>query len=222
MSQPSCLVQFGRSGFVGRFTSSEPVARGERVIVRGSRGVELGVVLCEPEEKFTPSLATEGELLRIATSADEALIQSAPKREAEFLSVASSASEARGLPLTFVDAELTLDDHLILHGLAWGECDATPLFEELSTLFNLSVRLLDLSRAPVSVDPKQAEGCGKPGCGSQGGGCSSCSSESGEKSGCSSGSCSRGSVKSAEDMTAYFADLRKKMESAGLTRTPLH
>lgn len=218
----SCLVQFGRSGFVGRFSSAAALARGERVIVRGPRGVECGVVLCEPDEKFTPSLCTEGELLRVATSDDESHIAKFPARESELLSLASSTAAERGLPLTFVDAELTLDDHLILHGLAWDECDATPLFADLSARFNLSVRLLDLSRTQVAVDPKQTDGCGKPDCGSGSGGCSSCSSESGEQKGCSTGSCSRGSVKSSEELTAYFAELRQKMEAAGVSRTPLH
>ena len=103
--------------------------------------------------------------------------------------------------------------------------DATPLFEALSARFNLSVRLLDLSQTAVTKDPKQAaDGCGKPGCGTEGGGCSSCGTDSGgeSKGGCSTGSCSRGKVKSADDMTAYFTDLRQKMDAAGVTRTPLH
>jgi hypothetical protein len=219
--QPSCLVQFGRSGFVGRFASAAALARGERVVVRGPRGVEPGVVLCEPGERFAPSLSAEGELLRVATPEDDALTAAFPAREAELLAAATDAAAERGFPLTFVDAELTLDDRLILHGLAWDECDATPLFAELSARFNLSVRLLDLSRTPVAVDPKQQDGCGKPDCGSGSGGCSSCGTDGGEKKGCSTGSCSRNAVKSAEELTAYFADLREKMEAAGVTRTPL-
>jgi hypothetical protein len=79
--------------------------------------------------------------------------------------------------------------------------------------------LLDLSRPVTATDPPApAEaGCGKPGCGSGGGGCSSC----GTGGGCSTGSCSRGQVKSADDLTAYFTDLRQKMEAAGVARTPL-
>ena len=218
----SCLVQFGRSGFVGRFTAPAPVARGARVVVRGPRGVEVGVVLCEPGEKFAPALSTEGELLREATPDDESRAATFPAREAELLSRANREAEARGLPLTFVDAELTLDDHLILHGLAWDACDATPLFEALSARFGLSVRLLDLSQTAVTRDPKHAaDGCGKPDCGS-GGGCSSCGTGGESKGGCASGSCSRGKVKSADELTAYFADLRQKMDAAGATRTPLH
>jgi hypothetical protein len=219
---PSCLVQFGRSGFVGRFTAPAAVARGARVVVRGPRGVEVGVVLCAPGEKFAPALSTEGELLRVAAPDDEARAAAFPARETELLAHATEAATERNLPLTFVDAELTLDDRLILHGLAWGGCDATPLFEELSAQFGLSVRLLDLSQTAVTRDPKQApEGCGKPDCGS-GSGCSSCGTEGTSAGGCSSGGCSRGKVKSADELTSYFADLRRKMEAAGASRTPLH
>jgi hypothetical protein len=219
----SCLVQFGRSGFVGRFTAPAPIARGERVVVRGPRGVEVGVVLCEPGEKFAPALSTEGDLLRTATPDDESRVAGFAEREAVLLALAGSAAVERDLPLTFVDAELTLDDRLILHGLAWDACDATPLFDELSQRFGLTVRLLDLSQTPVTRDPKPAaDGCGKPDCGSSAGGCSSCGTGGESKGGCSTGGCSRGKVTSADELTAYFADLRQKMEAAGAGRTPLH
>jgi hypothetical protein len=184
------------------------------VIVRGPRGVEPGIVLCEPDGEFEPALSTEGELLRPPTPDDDARLTNFPAREAALLAEAAAAVRDRELPLEFVDAELTLDDHLILHGLAWDACDATPLFEELSGRFGLSVRLLDLSRTAVTRDPKPTtEGCGKPGCGSGEGGCSSCGT-GGATGGCSSGSCSRGSVKSAAELTAYFTDLRHKMDAA--------
>lgn len=227
---PSCLVQFGRSGFVGRFTApavvargARVVARGARVVVRGPRGVEVGAVLCAPGEKFVPSLSIEGELLRVAAPDDEARAATFPARETELLAHATWVATERNLPLTFVDAELTLDDHLILHGLAWDACDATPLFEELSARFGLSVRLLDLSQTAVTRDPESAPtGCGKPDCGSGSGGCSSCGTEGESTGGCSSGGCSRGKVKSADELTSYFADLRRKMDAAGADRTPLH
>lgn len=210
----STLVQFGKLGFVGRFAADGPLARDARVVVRSPRGVECGVVLCEPGARFAPAFTVEGELLRPAAPEDETRAAGFASREGELLEAANAAATGRGLPLTFIDAELTLDDHLILHGLAWGACDATPLFEELSARFGLAVRLLDLSQTGVARDPAPA-GCGKPGCGSEGGGCSSCGTE---KGGCSTGSCSRGKVKSADELTAYFADLRQKMEA---TRTPL-
>lgn len=218
----ACLVQFGRSGFVGRFAAVAAPARGARVVVRSPRGAEIGLVLCEAGEQFAPSLPAEGELLRAATPDDEAVAATFPARESELLALATESAAGRGLPLTFVDAELTLDDRLILHGLAWGACDATPLFDDLSARSGLSVRLLDLSRTPVARDPQPApEGCGKPDCGSGAGGCSSCGTGE-SKGGCSSGACSRGAAKSADELTAYFADLRRKMDATGADRTPLH
>jgi hypothetical protein len=203
------LVQYGRGGFVGRFAASEAFARGSRVVVRGPRGTELGTVLCAADG---PTF--DGDALREATAADA----TSPEREAELLRAASAESEARGLPVALVDAELTLDGALILHGLAWAACDADPLFANLSARFGLSVRFFDLG-APVPKDaPEPATGCGKPGCGTESGGCSSC----GTGGGCSTGSCSRGAVKSADELTAYFADLRTKMEATRVTRTPLH
>jgi hypothetical protein len=225
MSQFSLLVQFGRSGFVGRFVACVPHGRGSRVVVRGPRGTEFGTVLCEPQSQFAPAMTTEGEVLREATDADCATASQFPAREAELLAVANNRAAERGLPITFIDAELTLDSCAILHGLAWDICDATPLFDELGTQFGLAVRWLDLSRTPVANDkPQHTEhaSCGKPGCGTSGGGCSSCGTDnSGESKGCATGSCSRGKVKSADELTAYFADLRQKMETASTTRTPL-
>lgn len=134
------------------------------------------------------------------------------------LAAATTRGEELELPLAFVDVEVTLDGVAILHALAWGECDATALLDDLSGCCGFTVRLLDLSRGP-KLEAPAAPGCGKPGCGSESGGCSSCGTGGG---GCSTGSCSRKAVKSADELTAYFGDLRQKMEDAGMVRTPLN
>jgi hypothetical protein len=193
---PHYLIQYGRPGFVGRFASESALARGDRVVIRGPRGVECGAVLVAPER---PAATEDGAVLRAATPADEAEVARLDARTQVLLADASACGSA--LPLAFIDVEATLDGTAILHVLPWGECNATALLDELAARHGFVVRLLDLSRAPAAKDPT---GCGKPGCG------------------CSTGSCSRGSVKSAEELTAYFADLRRKMEDADLARTPLN
>ncbi len=208
---PAYLIQFGRPGFVGRFRSVSPLTRGERVVVRGLRGTELGEVLLPVE-----GIGEDGEALRAATRDDETQATQSEARGQDLLAAASEQATALGLPLVFVDVEMTLDGMAILHALPWDACDATSLLEELSSRFGFSVRLLDLSRTPTVKDEPSQGGCGKPGCGTEsGGGCST-------GGGCSSGSCSKGSVKSADELTAHFADLRRKMEAAGLARTPLN
>src|SRR5262249_31111795 len=119
------------------------------------------------------------------------------------------AAESRGLPLLFLDGEILLDGrNAILQAVHWADCDATPLFEELSHRHGLLVKLADLTTTP------KAGGC--PTCGAEKPGCESCGT-----GGCSSGSCSRGSVKSADDLTAYFAGLRRQMETT-TARVSLH
>jgi hypothetical protein len=215
------LVQYGRPAFVGRFRLSEQAAcgvatRGDRVVIRGPRGLEIGTVLCEPAERFRQDGDDAGEILRHATLADQAAAERCEALGSDILAAADAAS----LPISFVDVEVSLDGTAaILHGLPWGECDASPLFARLSDRFGLAVRFLDLSRSSTAPEPPEPAhaGCGKPGCGSESGGCSSCDTGGG----CSTGSCSRGKVKSADELTAYFADLRRKMEAEVLSRTPL-
>jgi hypothetical protein len=212
------LIQYGRPGFVGRFRSAVALARGARVVVRGPRGSEFGEVLVSLSDA-----SAEGDVLRVATADDDAEEAARAARGQELLAASCAAAEDSGLPLAFVDVEVTLDGCAILHALAWDACDATALLDDLAGRFGLAVRLLDLSRAPAEPHAEPAEkGCGKPGCGTGSGGCSSGSCSSGTGGGCSSGSCSRGSVKSADELTAQFAELRRKMEAAGVVRTPLN
>jgi len=159
------LVQYGKPGFVGRFRSADRHARGDRVVVAGPRGTEPGTVLCEPADRFTAS--DDGDLLREGEPADE---RAAADRDAHghaVLLAAQSGTDERGLPLGFIDVEVMLDGAVILHAVSWAECDASPLFEELSAHFRCAIRLLDLSRSPTASDPPEpATSCGKPGCGS--------------------------------------------------------
>jgi hypothetical protein len=219
MSADGYLVQYGRSAFVGRFaaTAGLRVSRGDRVVVRTPRGVELGEVLCGADDRFASRLdpAAGGDLLRPAGPDDAA---AAAHLEETAHSLLASA-EAAGLPVAFLDVEVMLDGSVaVLHALPWGPCDAGPLLAGLSERFGLAVRLLDVSRTPTATDPQEKTyTCGKPDCGSGPGGCSSC----GTGGGCSTGGCSRGAAKTADELTSYFADLRSRMEQAA-GRTPLH
>lgn len=200
------LVQYGLGAFLGRFRSEEALVREQRVVLQTTRGLELGSVLdvCRTET-FGPL----GEVVRSAHADDERLASEGQARVRTLLADAQHGAEQAGLPLLFLDGECLLDGTTaILQAIHYADCDADPLFAELAARFGMKVMLHDLTTAPKS-------GCSS--CGT-GGGCSSCGTGGG---GCSSGSCSKGSVKSAEEMTAYFAGLRQQMETAKV-RVPLH
>ena len=73
----SHLVRVGLIGHVGRFRAVDRVvyARGARVVVRTSRGLEVGEVLASPAESGGAESAEQpdGELLRRMTPADDLL-----------------------------------------------------------------------------------------------------------------------------------------------------
>lgn len=194
------LVQYGRSAFVGRFAANGvTAARGENIVVETVRGLEVGLVLAT----VPPPTPPDGLTVRPATVSDSSTDIAPLLARAEVV-----ASDS---PVTFVDAESLVDGTLLLHVLAWGEANLSPVCDQLSAEFGRPVRVFDVSQLNATIDPPT--GCGKPDCSSEkGGGC-------GTGGGCSTGGCSKGSVKSADDLTAYFTDLRHQMDDR---RTPLH
>jgi hypothetical protein len=200
MSEFEFLVTYGQGAYLGRFRAAAAYRRDDRVVVRSDRGVEAGTVL---ERATSSAVAAVGEILCPLTPDDESA--AARYRDRAAAIVSDAARLATDLPLLFLDGEILLDgSQAILQAVHWGECDATPIFAALSARHGLPVRLADLTAAPKPA------GSGCPTCGAEKSGCDSC----GTGGGCSTGSCSKGSVKSAEELTAYFAGLRRQMEAA--------
>ena len=209
MSEFEYLVNYGQGAFLGRFRADARLERDDRVVVRSERGIELGTVL---ERAASQSVVLAGEVLGMPSESDAATAELHRERIARILADAQAAAEARGLPLLFLDGEILLDgSQAILQAVHWDDCDATPIFEELSARHGLLVKLADMTAAPKPA----STGCST--CGSEKSGCDSC----GTGGGCSTGSCSKGSVKSADELTSYFAGLRKQMEAAD-ARVSLH
>jgi hypothetical protein len=208
MSDFEYLVNYGQGAFLGRFSATSAYLRDDRVVVRTERGVEAGTIL---ERAASATVAIVGEVLRPITAEDVDTDARLRVRVPTVVSDAQRMADERGLPLMFLDGEILLDEsQAILQAVHWADCDATPLFEELSARHGLPVKLADLTTMPKPA----ATGCAT--CGAEKSGCSSC----GTKGGCSTGSCSKGSVKSADELTAYFAGLRTEMEAA--SRVSLH
>jgi hypothetical protein len=205
MSVFEYLVTYGQGAYLGRFCAAAAYGRGDQVIVRSDRGLETGTVL---ERATAPAVVTVGEILRPITAEDEATVATHRERVTAILVDAEAAAAAGGLPLLFLDGEILLDgSQAILQAVHWADCDATPLFEGLSARHGLQVKLADVTTAPV-------KGC--PTCGAERSGCDSCGG-----GGCSTNSCSKGSVKSVDELTTYFAGLRRQMEAAA-ARVSLH
>jgi cell fate regulator YaaT (PSP1 superfamily) len=202
MAHMEYLVGFGLTGDFGRFRASGllDLPRGSRVVIRSERGVEVGQVLRPATERAARFLgqAQVGELLRPAGPDDEEQSRQMRQRAAKLLSRGGMLAQEQGFPVALLDAEVLLaGTRAVLHIVRWGECDLRELVRPLSVEFGLSITLVELG-APAEVH-EEGHGCGS--CGS--GGCGSCGS-----GGCGTGC----GVARPEEVSAYFAELREKME----------
>ena len=198
------LVNYGHAGDIGRFRPTEPLScqRGDRVIIRTPRGLELGSVLCECTAQQAQLLdgALVGELLRPVSEEDAKIAAGISNRGRMLLDDARGLIAELALPLEILDVEITLDGHRVtLYHVRWADCDERPLVSALSKKYEAMVGLRDLAL------PAGANACGRPDCGNQGGGtCSNCSS-----GGCSTGC---GSKTLTKEVQEYFRGLRQQME----------
>jgi hypothetical protein len=197
------LIHHGCAGHLGRFRSAgaSSFGRGDAVVVRSRRGLELGQVLC-PSSSDGAVLPDPfvGELLRSANCDDFA--DAGRRRKSGLLLFDEATRDAghRGLPLAVIDIEILLDGRqAILHAVRFGPCNEAPFLADLGDRHDLIVRLYDVSSEPVAEDEHGCGSCGEGGCGN--GGCGDCGN------GC--GSCS---ASGAAELTAYFSELREQME----------
>lgn len=211
MEAQEYLASFGLSGEFGRFraAASLHLRRGERVVVRGARGVEIAEVLRHATPRhahFLPNTSV-GQLLRRLTPADEQSENDMRRRSQQLLERGGQLAAEMGLPLILLDVEVLLDgEHAVLHQLRAEDADVRPFVSTLSREFALHITLIDLNRdlrGVVLDESEEPASCGRPDCGQRSdGGCSTCGS-----GGC--GSCGSASPKDAE---LYFAQLREQME----------
>jgi len=169
--QPSCgyLVRYGVLGWVERFRGAESLewSHRDRVVIRTSRGVELGELLSRaelPTEKRegdgTESAA--GEILRLATRDDEAQLRRASGEADRIVDACRTQLLEGEAGVEILDSELLLDgETLVLYFLGPDSKRLDDLALELGTRHRLRVLFQPL------VESTAGGGCGS-GCGGHG------------------------------------------------------
>jgi cell fate regulator YaaT (PSP1 superfamily) len=199
------LVNHSLAGELGVFEAPASLAcrRGDRVVIRKVGGLEIGVVKCPATERHQRMLdgPEVGELLRIATAEDEAIVSGTSLRAQKIFDDGRRLVEQLALPLDLLDVEVSLDaQQVTIYFVRWAECDERPLVAALSKKYEALVALRDLAL------PAGSSGCGKTNCGSGSGGCTSCGTGGGCATGC-------GTKGKAREVTEYFKGLRQKMDN---------
>lgn len=173
------LVRVGVLGQVGRFTPVTLAAfpRGTRVVCRTVRGLELGEVLAIEQAGGGggQGRATDGELLRRMTVADELLAARLERRKDEAFTACQRLLSERRIAATLVDVEHLFDGQAVYFyflGTPPAECE--PVTNELARVYGVAARFeqfADALELGCGPDCGTEEGAG---CGSSGG-CSTCS-----------------------------------------------
>lgn len=193
------LVSFGVTGEFSRFRSTESLQRGDRVVLRGNRGLELGTVLREASARLHGMLAENlvGDVVRRATAEDETRGQEIQEQCQQLFAECRRLASELHLPVEVLDVELPLEgQRATLHILGY---DGQPLIDALASKLGIEATLHNLAV------PAEPAGCGEPNCGQAKGGCSTCSSTGGCGSGC-------GTPELSREVSEYFSHLREKME----------
>lgn len=169
------VVRYGLLGHLGRFASVDAVRypRAARVVIRSDRGMEVGQVVAEPDDRpgWSPTQPA-GQILRRMTVQDELLETRLDRRRHEAFEACSRLLADRGVEAALVDVEHLLDgEGLFFYFLGDPPREMAEITAELASTYEAAVEFRQF------VDTL-TEGCG-PGCGTEaaeGHGCSSCMS----------------------------------------------
>ena len=164
------LVRVGAFSQVGRFASVDAARypRGARVVLRTTRGLEVGDVLAPPASESAAEF--DGVIVRGMTIEDQLLeVRLRKNREAAYAACACRLAELR-LDVALVDVEHLFDGRtLVFYFLGRQPPELETVTSELAAIYDTQVQFQAFATTLT-------EGCG-PGCGTEeatGQGCQSC------------------------------------------------
>ena len=163
------VVRYGRMRFLGEYTGLPDCehARGQQVMVRSDRGIELGDVLCPVSEKtsrFLPNPA-QGEILRVATPEDqEQEARLAEDRNPVFATCHELIAKRR-LQMNLVDVELIHGrERVVFYYLAEKRVDFRELVKDLARVLRTRIEMRQIGVRDEAKLLADYGDCGKPVC----------------------------------------------------------
>src|SRR5262245_52302470 len=103
----SYIARHGVMRFLGEYHGEAEYPRGQEVIVRSERGLELGEVLCPASPRALQLLTepTRGQIVRALTEEDRAQAERVRQAELQEFNRCQEFIKQRGMPMELVDVE---------------------------------------------------------------------------------------------------------------------
>jgi cell fate regulator YaaT (PSP1 superfamily) len=162
------IVRHGAMRFLGEFDPDNGAyARGDEVVVRTDRGLELGQVLCPatPEAVASIGEATRGRLVRRLTEQDRAERDKLRERERRELETCGRFVEQRRLQMELVDVEhLFGGERLVFYFLAEKRVDFRELVKDLAREYQTRIEMRQIGVRDEAKLLADYGDCGKPVC----------------------------------------------------------
>jgi len=137
-------VRFRKAGKVYYFDPGEwALGAGDAVIVETARGLELGHVSTAPREVEDAQIVQPlKQVVRKATSRDEAQVLENKRKERESLAVCEKKIAEHGLDMQVVDVEHTFDgSKIVFYFTAEGRVDFRELVRDLASTLRTRIEL---------------------------------------------------------------------------------
>jgi cell fate regulator YaaT (PSP1 superfamily) len=164
------IVRFGTTRLVGEFSANaeRQYARGDEVVVRSTRGVEWGEVLCPATEKTREYLGANdsaGRILRPINEQDVARRDEITAQEPQhFTGIRDTIAEHK-LQMQVVDIEhLFGGERLIIYYLAEQRVDFRQLVKALAKQFKTRIEMRQIGVRDEAKLMADYGDCGKPVC----------------------------------------------------------
>ena len=163
------IVRHGAMRFLGEFQPQGNVEpeRGQEVVLRTERGLELGEVLCEADPRALAAIAepTHGQILRQVTSEDAAQIDRIRDIERQEMEVCTDIIKQRHLQMELVDVEhLFGNERIVFYFLAEKRVDFRDLVKDLAREFKTRIEMRQIGVRDEAKLLADYGDCGKPVC----------------------------------------------------------
>jgi cell fate regulator YaaT (PSP1 superfamily) len=163
------VVRCGVMRMLGVFSprGSDEYERGDRVIARTNRGLEVGEVLCEASDETTGQLQDppSGQILRRMTPEDENELTHMRADETKEFDRCRRIIEKSGLQMQLVDVEHVFGgERIVVYYLAEGRVDFRELVKMLAAEFQTRIEMRQIGVRDEAKLLADYGDCGKPVC----------------------------------------------------------
>ena len=163
------VVRYGQMRHIGEYECAEGRThlRGEKVIVRSDRGIEVGEVLCPATHRTATFLEHpfRGQIVRAATSEDLAAESRLVDREKQGLDACREFAGRRRLQMDLVDVEAILGgERMVFYYVSEKRVDFRELVKDLARAMQTRIEMRQIGVRDEAKLLADYGDCGKPVC----------------------------------------------------------